>query len=377
MRLLIAPDSFKDCLSAMDVALCLGRGFLKISPTTSIRYLPMADGGEGTVESVISATGGRIIRVEVMDPLMRKVPSFFGLTGDGTSAVIEMAAASGLELLSGDERNPWVTSTFGTGQLIGSALDMGCRKIMLGIGGSATNDGGMGMAQALGVAFLDHLGNPVGQGGGALARVAKLVMDRLDERIRDTEIEVACDVTNPLTGPQGASYVYGPQKGADPAMVARLDENLSRLEGLIREQLGMETGSVPGAGAAGGLGAGLMAFLGARLVKGFDMVAKCLNLEKAVGEADLILTGEGKMDTQTRFGKTPYGVAQLALKYRKPVIAVTGQIGEGADDLRQMGFSAIISLMDGPSDLGEAIRNAPVLLERAGERIARQIGIKI
>ncbi len=377
MNILIAPDSFKDCMRAIDVAEALSRGLRRVIPDAEIRMVPMADGGEGTVESVIDATGGQIIKLPVNDPLMRKISSFYGISGDGSTAVIEMAAASGLELLGQGERNPWLTSTFGTGELILHALEGGCRKILLGIGGSATNDGGMGMAGALGVRFLDGKGNLVSQGGGALGDVRQIGMEGLDPRIADTEIMVACDVTNPLTGRHGASFVYGPQKGADREMVEQLDKNLTHLARLIAEQLDKEVDTVPGAGAAGGLGGGLMAFLGARLVKGFDMVAETVSLEGSIRWADLVITGEGKMDSQTRFGKTPFGVAQMAQKYGKPVIGVAGTVEEDAGELYNEGFDVIMPIQEKPTDLATSLRNAPHLLEQCGERIARMLGIRL
>ena len=375
MNILVAPDSFKDCMRAIEVAEALSLGLRKVIPEAEIRMLPMADGGEGTVESLIDATGGEIVDLQVHDPLMRKITSFYGISGDASTAVIEMAAASGLELLEPGERNPWITSTFGTGELIFHALERGCRKILLGIGGSASNDAGMGMASALGVSFLDTHGKPVSQGGGALADVKQISMEGLDPRIADTEILVACDVTNPLSGPQGASFVYGPQKGADSEMVEGLDKNLSQLARLISDQLEKEVDVVPGAGAAGGLGAGLMAFLGASLVKGFDMGAETVSLEEAIQWADLVITGEGKMDSQTRFGKTPFGVAQMAKKYGKPVIGVAGTLEEDASDLYKEGFDLLLSIQEKPIGLEEALENAPHLLERTGERIGRMLGI--
>jgi glycerate kinase len=261
--------------------------------------------------------------------------------------------------------------------LIALALDQGCRKILLGIGGSATNDCGMGMARALGVEFLDGEGNPVAQGGGALKEVRQIRMEGLDPRVRETEIQVACDVSNPLTGPDGASYVYGPQKGADKGMVKKLDANLAYFAGLIRKQMGRELERVPGAGAAGGLGAGLMAFLDGSLVKGFDMVAESVSLEKAIAEADLVITGEGKLDSQTRFGKTPFGVAQLALKNGKPVIGVAGTVDQGYQALYDFGFSVVMPILERPSNLAYAIDHAPSLLENTGERIARFLDIRI
>ena len=377
MNILIAPDSFKDCLNAIEVASALGRGIQKIIPDASCILVPMADGGEGTVESLIDATRGKRVELKVMDPLMREVPSFYGITGGGETAVIEMAAASGIELLKGNERDPWITSTFGTGQLIKDALDRGVKKILLGIGGSATNDGGAGMAQALGVQFSGKYGIMPVQGGGALGEVEQIHMDGLDPRVAGTEIVVACDVNNPLTGPQGASVVYGPQKGADGEMVEKLDRNLTHLADLIQDQLKEEVSMVPGAGAAGGLGAGLLAFLGARLVKGFDMIAGVVGLEEKIREADLVITGEGKMDAQTRFGKTPFGVAQMARKQGLPVIGVAGTLDEDAGVLYELGFDLLMPIQEKPGDLESSLRNGIPLLERTGERIARLLKMEI
>ncbi|RLD72719.1 MAG: glycerate kinase [Bacteroidetes bacterium] len=377
MNILIAPDSFKDCLSAVEVAAALARGIKKIIPDASFMLVPMADGGEGTVESVIDVTRGKRIELQVKDSLMRDVPSFYGITGDGETAVIEMAAASGIELLNSDERDPWITSTYGTGQLIRDALDCGVKKIMLGIGGSATNDCGAGMAEALGVTFSGKFGSMSVQGGGALGEVEGIHMEALDPRLVDTEIVVACDVSNPLTGPQGASAVYGPQKGADTEMVEKLDRNLTHFAKLIRNQLGKEVNMVAGAGAAGGLGAGLMAFLDASLVKGFDLVADVVGLEEKIRGADLVITGEGKMDKQTRFGKTPFGVAQMARKKGLPVIGVAGTLDEDASVLYELGFDLLMPIQEKPGDLEFSLRNAEQLLERTGERIARLLKMEI
>ena len=377
MNILIAPDAFKDCMSARQVAISLRRGIERIMPETDFQIAPMADGGEGTVESVIDATGGKRIEWVVKDPLMREINSFYGITGDGSTAVIEMAAASGIELLIPEERDPWVTSTFGTGELIKNALDRGCKKLLLGIGGSATNDGGAGMAEALGVKFTCGREISPRPGGGALGDVERIHMEGLDPGIADLDILVACDVSNPLTGPEGASAIYGPQKGADGDMVKKLDHNLEHFAVLIRQQLGKEISHVPGAGAAGGLGAGLMAFLGARLMKGFDMIAETVGLEEKIMQADLVITGEGKMDGQTQFGKTPFGVAQLAQKHGKPVIGIAGTLEEGSEVLYQMGFNVILPIQEKPSDLDFAIRHAGELLKRSGERIARMIRLEL
>ena len=377
MNILIAPDSFKDCLSAREVASALSRGILKIYPDAFCTLVPMADGGEGTVESVIDATGGKRIKLKVMDPLMREISSFYGITGDGQTAIIEMAAASGIELLSNDERDPWITSTFGTGQLIRDALDRGVKKIMLGIGGSATNDCGAGMAESLGVTFNGKFGPMSVRGGGALAEVEGIHMEGIDPRLAATEIVVACDVDNPLTGPLGASAVYGPQKGADEALVEKLDRNLLHFAELIGAQLGKEVKELAGAGAAGGLGAGLMAFLDASLVKGFDMIAGVVGLNELISEADLVITGEGRMDAQTRFGKTPYGVAQMARKLGKPVIGVAGTLDEDAAVLYEEGFNLLMPIQEKPGDLEYSLKNGKELLERTGERMARLLKMEI
>jgi glycerate kinase len=359
MRILIAPDSYKNALSALEVAKSLKSGLQKVFQDAEFEILPMADGGEGTVEALIDATQGQMVKTPVCDPLMRPIESSFGITGDGVTAVIEMASASGIQLITSGERNPWITTTYGTGELILAALDRGCRDIILGIGGSATNDCGMGMAAALGVKFLDHAGNSVGPGGGMLAEVTRIDISGLDNRIKETKIMVACDVTNPLTGPDGAAHVYGPQKGADPEMVNKLDSNLKKFSDLIMEQLGKD------------VGAGLSAFLDGELVEGVPAIAAKTGLDEAVAKADIVITGEGGIDFQTQFGKTPYGVAQVAKKHGKPVIAVAGTIGKGVDELYSKGIDAVISILDRPLSLEEAIEETPSLLEATGERIGR------
>lgn len=375
MNILIAPDSFKNALSALEVGNSLAKGLKRALSDVEIRVVPMADGGEGTVESLTDATGGRLVMVRVHDPLMREVESSFGITGDGETAVIEMAEASGIQLIRPEERDPLETTTYGTGELIRAALDAGCRTILLGIGGSATNDCGTGMARALGVRFMGPDGEPVKQGGGALGEVKEIDVRGLDPRIRKTRIQVACDVTNPLTGPDGASLVYSPQKGADRVMAEKLDRNLALLAERIREQLGKEVENLPGAGAAGGLGAGLIAFLDAELVEGVPAIAERIGLEESVKWADLVITGEGGMDFQTRFGKTPYGVARIAKRHKKPVIAVAGTLGEGVETLYNEGFDAILPILDAPMTLEEATGKTALLLEATGERIGRMLSL--
>jgi glycerate kinase len=373
MNILIAPDSFKDCLTASEVATALKKGILEVIGDATIQTAPVADGGEGTVEAVIHATGGTRLTVKVRDPLMRQIESFYGITGDGLTAVIEMAAASGIELLQKGERDPWITSTYGTGQLILDALDKGCQRIMIGIGGSATNDGGAGMAKALGIRFLNRNSKEIEEGGGALGALHSIDLKGLDPRIMQTEILVACDVTNPLTGPEGASVIYGPQKGADPGMVARLDENLAHYARIVNNQMDRDISAIPGSGAAGGLGAGLMAFLDAKLVSGFELVADTVLLEEKIAVADLVITGEGKMDHQTQFGKTPYGVAQMARKHGKPVIGVAGSLEEGAEVLYRHGFDLLLPIQEKPEELSLALKLAGEQLVRTGERIGRML----
>lgn len=383
MRILIAPDSFKDALSSLDVATCLSAGLQKVLEDADCELIPFADGGEGTVDAILASVVGRKINVTAHDPLMRAIEAFIGITEDNRTALIEMAAASGLSLLKEHERNPWVTSTYGTGELIKAALDLGCSTIVIGIGGSATNDGGVGMATALGARFTDADGQSVSGDGGQIGRICNIDLTGLDSRIYTTKIKVACDVTNPLTGPKGASAVYGPQKGADMAMVKQLDANLKNLAELIKIQLNKDIEFVPGAGAAGGLGAGLMAFLNATLVNGFDTIAEITGLEARIRKADLVITGEGRADYQTQFGKTAFGVAQLAKKHQKPVILVAGSIGEGAEVLYNHGVNAMLSILDKPMSLEEALQQTPRLLENTGECIGRllitgsSLGIKI
>ena len=306
----------------------------------------------------------------MLDPLGREIDSFFGILPDN-SAVIEMAAASGLNLLGDDERNPMKTTTYGTGQLIKEALDYGCKRIIIGIGGSATNDGGVGMAQALGVSFLDEEGNQIAFGGGELSKISKIDVSLLDPRIKDTVITIASDVKNPLCGPNGASAVYGPQKGATPEMVETLDRNLKHLAKTIHEQLNIDILNVPGSGAAGGLGAGLMAFLGAKFCLGIKLVTELARLEEKIQRADLVVTGEGSTDYQTLFGKVPHGIADIAKKYSKPVICISGSLGKGYEQLYNEGIDAFFSIVNRPMSLEEAMNNAEVLLEQTAKNVIK------
>jgi glycerate kinase len=373
MKIVIAPDSYKGSLTAKEVADAIERGINRVKSNIFIDKIPMADGGEGTVQSLVDATGGTIVYTKVFDPLMREIESFYGILGDKKTAVIEMSSASGLPLLSQEERNPLITTTFGTGQLLLHALDNGCRNFIIGIGGSATNDGGMGMLKALGVKFLDKNNKDIGNGGEALGKLCFIDISKLDSRINDSNITVACDVDNPLYGPKGASIVFGPQKGATEDMVRILDNNLKHYADIIEKHLSISIGNIPGSGAAGGLGGGLMAFFNAKLKKGVDIVIEATKLEDQIKAADLIITGEGAIDYQTKFGKTPYGVAKIAEKYNIPVIAIAGSLGEGVNDLYKEGFSSIFSISNKPMTLEDSIKNDVSLLEDTAERILRAV----
>ena len=365
MNILICPDKFKNCLNAHTVASGIQKGILKVLPDAVFKIFPMADGGEGTVEALTKATDGYIENVNVHDPLMRRIDAFIGISGDNETAFIEMSAASGLALLKPEERNPMVTSSFGTGELIRFAMDKGVKEIILGIGGSATTDGGMGMAQALGVSITDDTGWETEPGAISMGRIFQINLKNLDPRIRECKIYAACDVKNPLTGPSGAAYVFGPQKGANPYMVMKLDAHLKHLAQIFRKQLQAEVEELPGAGAAGGLGAGIVAFLNGTLSPGFELISRITKLDEWISWADLVITGEGKMDLQTAFGKTPSGVAGMARKFNKPVIAFTGAIG---DIPVSSGFDAVIPLADKPMTPEQSMADAERLLENAAER---------
>lgn len=396
MNIVIAPDSFKGSLTALQAADAMERGVKRALkdkkektqnfaenmmyndglPDSDFKYdveiikIPMADGGEGTVEALITALGGKTIATRALDPLGREIDSFFGILPDGT-AIIEMAAASGLNLIKPEERNPLKTTTYGTGQLIKSALDKGCKKIIIGIGGSATNDGGVGMAQALGVKFLDKQGKEIGFGGGELAEIERVDVSGLDSRVKITQFTIASDVKNVLCGPDGASAVYGPQKGATPEMVEILDRNLEHLAEVIKRDLGKDISKIPGSGAAGGLGAALMAFLNAEIKPGIDIIMDLADFPEKVKDADLVITGEGSTDFQTMFGKVPFGVAQVAKKYGKPVICISGSLGTGYEKLYDAGVTALFSIINKPMSLEEAMERGEELLEKVAENVFR------
>ena len=367
MKILIAPDSFKGSLSAIQAAESIASGVRRAIPDAELMLIPLADGGEGTVEALVRATNGRILRTPATDPLGNGIDSFFGVLGDGETAVVEMAAASGLPLVPEDRRNPMLTTTFGTGELIRAALDAGCEKLILGVGGSATNDGGIGAIQALGGSFKDVSGEEVGFGGGELARIRSIDLSGLDPRIRETEIVVACDVDNPLTGDRGASAVFGPQKGATPEMIAELDAGLRNLAEVIRRDLGTDVENVPGAGAAGGLGAAVVAFLGAELRPGIEIVMEATHFADHLKDADLVITGEGKIDAQTLRGKTIMGVLRTAKSAGVPVLALAGAVEPEGYGLLDHGAIAVVPIVSEPMPLDEALSRAGELLSAAAE----------
>ncbi|AIQ67351.1 glycerate kinase [Paenibacillus graminis] len=367
----LAPDSFKESMTAKEVCIAMEKGLRKVYPAAHYIHVPMADGGEGTVQSLVDASGGEIHYKEVTGPLGQKVAAKYGILGGGHTAAIEMASASGIHLVSKETRNPMVTTTYGTGELIRECLDRGIRKIIIGIGGSATNDGGAGMAEALGARFLDESGAELPRGGGSLDRLANIDISALDERLRHVQMIVACDVTNPLCGEQGASRVFGPQKGATPEMVQKLDVSLAHYAEVVKQQLHKDVRDLPGAGAAGGLGAGLLIFTQAVLQKGIEIVIEYTGLKEKLAGADVVFTGEGGIDFQTKFGKTPYGVARAAKASGQKVIAVAGYIGEGIDALYEEGFTAIFGIVPGASGLEKLLAEGPQNVERTCENIAR------
>lgn len=375
MKIVIAPDSYKESLSALEVATQIELGFKEVFPDAQYVKVPMADGGEGTVQAMIEATHGRRVEVEVTAPLGERIPSFYALTGDGHTAMIEMAAASGLALVPADQRDPLITTSYGTGELIAAALDAGARHLIVGIGGSATNDGGAGMLQALGVKLLDVQGQPIGRGGAPLVQLARIDASGLDARLAACTIEVACDVDNPLTGERGASAIFGPQKGATPAMVQTLDANLQHFAQLIERDAGIEVEHIAGAGAAGGMGAAMLAFLKGQLRPGCEIIAKAVGLEAAVQDADLVITGEGRIDQQTIFGKTPFGVATVARKHGKPVIGIAGSLGTNAHVVHDHGIDAIFSVLSRTCNIEDAMAEAAFNVRSAARNVAAMLAI--
>ncbi|NNH78197.1 glycerate kinase [Acinetobacter sp. ANC 5380] len=368
----LAPDSFKESMTAEQACQAMQHGIQKVFTDAHFIHVPMADGGEGTVDALVSCLNGQMIDCEVTGPLStQKVKTYFGLIEDGQTAVIEMAKANGIHLLEPSQRNPLLTSTLGTGEMIKAALDLGVSKIIIGLGGSITNDAGAGMAQALGAKFLDAHRTEVAVGGGQLDQIRMMDISGLDARLKQVEIMIASDVNNSLTGINGASYVFGPQKGAMPEIVQRLDQNLTHFAELVSKQLNIDVKDIAGAGAAGGLGFGLMVFAGASIRSGVELVIEQTKLAEKIAQADYVFTGEGGIDFQTKFGKTPFGVAQVAKRLNKPVIACSGYIGEGIEELYEEGFTAIFGIVDGICDLPTALENGEKNLERTCENICR------
>ncbi len=365
MKFLIVPDSFKNCMSATNVGKYISKGVKAVFIDANIKVIPIADGGEGTVHAIISSVGGTIKKVQVHDPLMRPIESFFGILPDKKTAIIEMAAASGIELITNDERNPLKTTSYGTGELIRAALNAGCTEITIGIGGSATNDGGIGMAMALGAEFRTSKGKLVNPNGESLMALTDISISGIDKRLKHTSIKVACDVKNILCGSKGAAAVYGPQKGATKEMIVELDAGLTNLAKLVNNKLKIDIDNIKGGGAAGGLGAGLVAFANAKLVGGFDLIAKTLNIEKSIKESDIIITAEGAIDFQTLFGKTPAGVANLANKYKKPIFVFAGAAQDDASKIDNSLITSIVPITRRPIKLPDAIKMAPKWLTQS------------
>lgn len=375
MKIIIAPDSFKGCMSARQAAEAMEHGVHHVLPDAECVLVPMADGGEGTVQSLVDATGGTLLEATVTGPLGTPVHAQYGMLGDGCTAVIEMAAASGIGYVDETTRDPRITTTYGVGELILDALDHGVTAFILGLGGSATNDGGTGMAQALGAHLLDAQGNELPFGGAALAGLATIDVSDLDSRIATADIRLASDVTNPLTGPQGASSVFGPQKGADASMVAELDAALHHYASIVARDLGRDVETVPGAGAAGGLGAGFLAFTGARMQSGVSLVVEATGLKTLTAGADWCFTGEGGIDSQTQYGKTPIGVAR-AVKEAAPhcsVVAFAGNVGSGVEELYSQGIDAVFGIVPGPQNLRQALACGAENLERCAANVTRLI----
>jgi glycerate kinase len=375
MKIVLAPDSYKNSLTAKQVAQSMKKGFAKVYPDAEFVNVPMADGGEGTVQSLVDARNGQMVTETVVNPLGNKTQAQYGLIDDGQVAVIEMAQASGIQFINQFTKNPYVTTTFGTGELIKSAINKGAKTIIIGIGGSATNDGGAGMAQALGAKLLDDKGEELQYGGAMLKKLDHIDISEMLPELKDVKVIIASDVTNPLTGKNGASHVFGPQKGASPEMADFLDEALSHYADVLKRDLGKNLEQTPGAGAAGGLGAGLLAFTNSQMRSGVDIVVDYTGLKNIVQDADVVITGEGQIDFQTKFGKTPIGVAKAtkAVNPNATVIAIAGSVGEKISELYPLGIDAIFTCVPGVEDLSKAIADTDKNLQQVSENIARLI----
>ncbi len=377
MRIVIAPQSLKGSLTAAQAGRAIAQGAQAVFPQAEIAIVPVADGGEGTVQALVDATGGKLFQQYVTGPLGEPVMAFYGILGDGRTAAIEMAASSGLPLVPPERRDPRITTTYGVGELILAALERGSRHFIIGIGGSATNDGGAGMAQALGASLTDQQGDAIARGGAALSTLQHISIDGMDVRLQECTFEVACDVNNPLTGPTGAPAVYGPQKGATPAMVAELDSALAHYADVIERDLHLFVRDIPGAGAAGGLGAGLLAFLHTMLRPGAQIVLEAVKLEEHLKQADLVITAEGQLDSQTAYGKSVGAVAALAKRYGLPVLALAGGLGDDYQTVYDLGVDAVAVLPSKPMTLDYAMEHAAELMVDATERALRLLRIHL
>lgn len=371
MKIVISPDSFKGSMTAYEAAIAIETGVKKALPDVETVLLPLADGGEGTMDSLIAATNGRKVKAIVKDPMGKEIEAEYGWLGDNKTCVIEMASASGICLIPKDKLNPMETTSYGTGELIKKALDAGCRHFILAIGGSSTNDGGIGMLQALGVKLLNNNGEIVRFGGNGLCEVSTINTSEFDPRIYESEFLIASDVQNPLIGNNGATNVFGPQKGATPEMLDTLEKGMIKWADLVENETGIRLHEYPGAGAAGGIGGAFLAFFPSNIKRGIDIVIEYSGLRDALINTDIVITGEGQIDFQTASGKTPMGVAQEALKKGIPTFVITGSIGEGIDTLYQYGIQCVHSIVNGPMTLNEAIENASKLLTQRAEQVMR------
>ena len=375
MKILVAPQEFKGSISALSVAEAAETGVMRVFPEAEVVLCPVADGGDGTLETLVEVSGGEVRTCSVQNPIGETITAQWGAMGDGVTAVIEMARTSGLALLSLDERDPLNSSTFGLGQAILEALNQGFRKFIVGIGGSATNDAGAGMAQALGATLLNAEGKSIAFGGAALADLRSIDISKMDTRIENSQFMVACDVSNPLTGDEGASAVYGPQKGATPEMVAQLDNALLNFAEIVKKDIGKNVSEISGAGAAGGLGAGMLAFMGAELKAGVDIVLETVQLREKLSDVDLVITGEGGMDFQTVYNKAPIGVARIAGEFNIPTIAIAGLLGQNFTVVHDHGIRAATSIVDGPISLEESSERASELISNSVEESLRFISV--
>jgi len=373
LRILIAPSGFKESLDADEVADCIASGILRVLPDAKIQKAPLVDGGEGFTKALVGATGGTLHEVNVTGPVGQPVRSHFGFLGgtDTKTALVEMAAAAGLRLVPRNVRDPLVTTTYGVGELIKAALDAGAERLLIGCGDSGTNDGGAGMAQALGVRLLDADGNELGRGGGELVKLERIDLSDRDPRLEQVQIDVACNWHNVLCGGKGVARVFGPQKGASPETVEQMAAALDQYAAVIERDLGIDVRQMPGCGASGGLGTGLHALLGAKLYSRYDIVMQYLEIDSLLHDVDLVITGEGCIDSQTPRGKIPAEVARRAAQFNRPVIAVAGTIGKDAEENFAHGIDSFTSILEVPCTLDEAIANATELLTNASERVMR------